>query len=578
MANFCLPKFAADSFKARLKDGTIDPNKLRTMTSAERRAFFNDIVGETNALRVNAEFESKLLLKDQQAGMITWAKNAAGMKEPARRDMIAKIQRLDKVLDPDEADAFLADLVEQRLGLGVTAKEASDIATLSRTLQEKKAASSALSVEDYLSGKKRDASAQEYGDAYVALADYTNELVRKSNGLSIADFTKGGFNNRAKAVGRGIEALGGQAKSITASLDNSSIFNQGWKTLWTNPIIWAKNASQTFVTLAKTVGGKDVMRQMNADIVSRPTYDLMKKAKLAVGTTEEAFPTALPEKIPYAGRIYKASQDAYTGFVHRTRADVFDRTLQLAQKSGVDITDKAQLEAIGAMVNSLTGRGSFGRLEGSAVDAANNLLFAPRFLKSNFDVFLHPVTGAGGSNFVRKQAAINLLKIVAGTAGVLKIAEATLPGSVEWDPRSADFGKIKVGNTRFAVGGGAPAIVTLASRLITGTTKSSTSGNITALRGEDRPFGRDDSFDVLLNFFSNKAAPLPALVRDVLKGEDFNGNPVTPGRAFYNLYAPFPVKTYEELAKDPDSAPDIAAMILSGLGINVMNYGESPKN
>jgi len=40
------------------------------------------------------------------------------------------------------------------------------------------------------------------------------------------------------------------------------------------------------------------------------------------------------------------------------------------------------------------------------------------------------------------------MRAVLGTAAVLTIAKALKPGSVEDDPRSADFGKIKIGNTR----------------------------------------------------------------------------------------------------------------------------------
>ncbi len=44
------------------------------MSSADRHAFFSKIVGEDHAGPVNALFESKLLLKDQQRGLINWAK------------------------------------------------------------------------------------------------------------------------------------------------------------------------------------------------------------------------------------------------------------------------------------------------------------------------------------------------------------------------------------------------------------------------------------------------------------------------------------------------------------------------
>ena len=87
---FCLPKEFSTKFLNSLREGKIIPEKLMDMSSAERRTFFESIVGE-NAQSVNALFESKLLLKDQKRGLVTWAKQITGISEAARRDMLSKI-------------------------------------------------------------------------------------------------------------------------------------------------------------------------------------------------------------------------------------------------------------------------------------------------------------------------------------------------------------------------------------------------------------------------------------------------------------------------------------------------------
>jgi hypothetical protein len=151
------------------------------------------------------------------------------------------------------------------------------------------------------------------------------------------------------------------------------------------------------------------------------------------------------------GRAYKASENAYGGFVHKTRADIFDKYIEIAKKNDVELTDN-ELINIGRLVNALTGRGYLGKLEGAA-ETVNTIFFAPRNLKSHFDVLGGQILTGGaslseikngenkGSNFVRIEAAKNLVKIVAGTALVLLIAKALRPDSVEEDPRSANFGK-----------------------------------------------------------------------------------------------------------------------------------------
>src|ERR1039458_8395658 len=98
----CLPKSLTQAFLTGLKDGTIDPQKLSSMSSEDRNNFLAGIVGKDNASEVNALFESKLLLKDQQAGIINWAKTVAGLKPEVRTDIISKINNLSEALNPTD--------------------------------------------------------------------------------------------------------------------------------------------------------------------------------------------------------------------------------------------------------------------------------------------------------------------------------------------------------------------------------------------------------------------------------------------------------------------------------------------
>lgn len=557
---FCLPKYAAETFKGKIKDGTINPEQLSEMTSKERRDFFTEHFGESNAKNLNAEFESKLLLKNQQQGIINWAKSAAGMKPEIMRDILSKVNKMTEVLQPKEMSRFMEDLAAKKLGMGVTAEEAGKIAELAKKVTDTK------TVMD----KGGDRLA--YGKAKVDFGNYVSDLKNEANKTTLAQKIKSPLET--------VSNIGGFAKSLKASLDNSAIFRQGWKTMFSNPGIWMKNASQSFADIAKTFGGKKVMDEVQAEILSRPTYDLMKKAKLAIGTTEESFPSHLAEKVPVLGKAYQASENAYTGFVYRMRADIFDKYLNIAKKSGVDVSDKAQLESIGKLVNSLTGRGSLGKYE-PAGKALNNLLFSPRFLKSNIDLFTQPFTGAGGSNFVRMQAAKNLLKVGAGTFSVLSLANAIKPGSVEADPRSSDFGKIKVGDSRFDVSGGIGSLITLISRLGTMSSKSSTTGKVNPLNARDKKgnplYGATTGWDVLTNFASGKLAPLPGIGRDILQGKDFNGNKPTLLNEANNLFTPLPIQNYLELKADPNSAGVLPGMISDMLGISVNTYQPTKK-
>ena len=558
---FCLRQEETRKFIEALKNDKIDPEKMAEMSSKERRDFFKEIVGEENAADVNRLFETKLLLKNQQKAMVAWVETTLGERHPAKKDILSRIQRMDKILDAPDRQKFLEDLASHRLGTAVTFDEAKTISELAGKATEMKEKLDAGTLPDRL----------EYGRAQVALNNYVNELKLNAGKMTWAEIKNSPF----KAMGKLAEAVAGNAKAIEASMDNSAIFRQGWKTLWTHPGTWAKNSIASFRHLFKYHGQEEVLNELNADIISRPTYDLMQKAKLDVGVNEEAFPTALPEKIPGLGRVYKASENAYTAFVRKTRADVFDKYIEIAKSTNVDLNDD-ELRSIGKMVNALTGRGDLGALE-QVGKGVNSFFFSPKFFKSQIDVLTQPLTGAGGSAFVRKQAAINLVKIVAGTAAILTIARALKPDSVELDPRSADFGKIKVGNTRFDVTGGMGSIITLAARFATMSSKSSVTGEIRNLNERDEngkiKFGTQRGDDLIADFLENKLSPVAQVALERLKDETRSGDRPTLANQTTSLFTPLPVKTGVELYKDPNSANWLASMILDGLGVAANTYG-----
>ena len=96
----CLPKSITDAFLAKVKTGELTPGKLMDMSSAERREYLKTIVGDTNAEPVNALFESKVLLKNQQTGIINWAREVGGLKPAAMRDVVSKVNRMTNVMRP----------------------------------------------------------------------------------------------------------------------------------------------------------------------------------------------------------------------------------------------------------------------------------------------------------------------------------------------------------------------------------------------------------------------------------------------------------------------------------------------
>lgn len=565
MPKICLPNNLANRFRQALKSGEINPEQLSTISSKERNEFFKNLVGEEYATMTNALFESKLLLKNQQQGLITWAKTVAGLKPEVKKALLDKVERMQNVLTPENEEAFLNDLVNTKLGVTVTDKEAGDISRLAKEATDARTKMEA-SPRRGIDGKPTPQEL-EYGIRTVELNNYVNDLKIKGERVSPLDLL---FNPK-----KAVMEVGGITKSLKSSIDISATLRQGIKTVFSNPVQFAKNAPKQFGDIIRTFQGKEAMDLLNAEIISDPMYELMKKSKLAVGAIEEAFPTRSPEMVPILGKFFKASDAAYSGFLHRMRVDLFKKYIRLAESQGVNINSPKEIESIAKMVNALTGRGHLGGAE-SAANVLNVTMFSPRNLKSHIDVLTAHQFQPGVTPFVRKQAALNLVKTLAGIGGLLATANVLWPGSVEKDSRSADFSKIRIGNTRFDVAGGMGSLVTLVSRLaplLLGQkpiTKSTKTGKVTELNSGK--FGSQTGKDVLFQFMENKASPLFAELLDRLQGETFDGEEPNYKTTLKNLLVPLSVANVWETKDEADRANLLIIMIMDALGIGTNTY------
>lgn len=556
--SFCLPKFASDALLEKFRNKEITPESLVSMTSAERRAMFEQFVGPENAKQVNALLEKKLILKNQQLGIINWAKSITGLKPQVRQNILTKVDRMTEVLSPAEEAKFLEDLVETRLGFNVSVEEAGRLVDFSKDIEAKRQ----KITDDMPNGSTERL---EYGLAKALFKEYVDEL-KLTKSTKLFESIK---NNPKDAV----YDLMGATKSILASLDNSFFGRQGLKVLTTNPSTWSKAFLKSWSDIGKALKGEKPTLAIRADILSRKNAlnGKYESGKYAIDVLrEEAYPSSLPERIPLFGRLFTASQEAYNGAALRMRADLADKFIEQAEKQGIDmLNDKVQAESIGKLVNSMTGRGNIGKLEvfGKEVNAA---LFSVKYLKSNWDFLTAHAFDSSMSKYAKKQASMNLVKTIGVTAGVLALADQLWPGSVDYDPRSANFGKIKIGATRFDVTGGMSSIAVLAARVATGEKKNSTTGKVTSLTSGK--FGSSSRWDELLQFGQNKSSPAAGAVISWMRGKDFKGEKPTLESTAKSLVTPLPIPTWQELTTNPDAADPVVSMILSQLGIGVNTY------
>ena len=593
---FCLPKFAADALLQKMKSGEITPDKLSKMSSEQRREVFS-FLGEEAAVKTNALFESKLLLKNQQQGMITWTKQILGTKSPQYKDMLAKVNRLKEVLSETQLKEFKQDLIKQRLGVKVTKEQAQTLVNMAKEIDVAKAALpkefNTMTQDKFFKQQTPEqvSARMDYGIKTELFKRYAESLNPRAQDLRLGDF------NPIHPI-KTLVNIGAVAKSLKASLDNSFWLNQGIPALF-NPRLapmWLKNFGKSFPDLAQGLLGKDTTLLTKAEIASRPdavngTYA---RQKAALGLrTEEAFPTSIPEKIPVFGRAFKASSQAYTNAALRMRVDILDYHNALARKQGVDLTNPVHAEAIGQIANATSGRGSLGTAEAS-LNAWNNVMFSPRLLMSTFDTLTAHMRSkkVRASPFARKQAAKQLLSMVATYYAVMALFEATDPGSVEFDPRGAHFGQKKIDDNTWVniIGPYRPLVRALATLVPTpdprnptdltklGFYRKTSSGRWTGhtlFPAKSQAYGAYTPLDVAEGFIEGKASPLLSTIMNFWRGEDFSGEPTSLEGQARNLLVPISVDSYitdstSNNSEESDNA--VRNAVISAFGGGVTTY------
>lgn len=344
-------------------------------------------------------------------------------------------------------------------------------------------------------------------------------------------------------VGQGIEEVLNIPRAIMASFDMSAPFRQGAFFVGR-----PKQFIPAFGNMVKNFFSEKSYQGLMEDIQKRPTYALMREKHLPLTSTtspiladrEEKFMSNLAEKIPGIGKIVHASGRAYTGFLNKLRADVFDDLVKNAKNQGLDVTGKVG-DDIAKFVGAATGRGNLGTLEGVAV-ALNSVFFSPRLMASRLNL-LWPGTYMKLDPFVRKEALKSLLTF-AGT-GLSIVGLAKMNGAdVSFDPRSADFGKIKIGNTRYDPWGGFQQYIRIASQLITGKHINSTTGVETTIGEGYKPLTR---MDILQRAIETKEAPVTSFAVSLLKGKNFLGKEIDLKSEIANRFIPMVIQDMADL-------------------------------
>lgn len=385
----------------------------------------------------------------------------------------------------------------------------------------------------------------------------------------------------------------------------SAGFRQSLVTLVTHPAIFWRNWVKTFPAV---VSPKFYDEWMQKTVYDNPMYPLMHKygvpftehgttlQSVPIGHTEESYIGANAaqhlnlREVPGLhglgklgtgpGDLVSATGRGFVGFQNAVRAELFTQLAHTATMLGRDSLDEvipghlgerlSLGQSIARVAGTFTGRGVMPKVVEKRFVTLTSTMFSPRLMASRLNL-LSPVYYAKLDPFARAEALKGARNLVVAVGTMLYVAKL-LGANTTLDPRSSNFGKIKVGNTRVDLTGGFNQYIRLGAQEITRTEISS------AGHRAHVGWGQHDVSDLtnLTKLLRSKQAPVTGFLWDELSGKNFIGQPVKQSDELRGMLVPFAFDDAERANKLSGPGAAIAAAFLSALGLSVQTYKDKP--
>lgn len=290
--------------------------------------------------------------------------------------------------------------------------------------------------------------------------------------------------SRAAKILRGAGDIIDFQRAFKLGFDLPPIFRQGGFVTLSHPILSGKSfkesaeslksplaASKNLVELQERENNKSgaYKRNMNLDLSDMRIQDEFARSSIA-------------ERIPGLSHL----QRWHSNYLTRLRADLYDTMTASMIRSGKPTEAEGQI--VGNAVNAFTGRGSVIEM-GQAAGVLNKVFLAPSWVLSRFKVALgqplwYGLRKHGLQPRARVAVAKEYVRAAASAASIYKLAGLAVAAglaTIENDPRSTDFGEIKIGNTRTNPLFGLTQVYRLIGQLLTGEKKDTETKQIRAV-------------------------------------------------------------------------------------------------
>jgi len=317
---------------------------------------------------------------------------------------------------------------------------------------------------------------------------------------------------------------------------------------------------------------------------------------------EEIFMGNLLEHAPrwtVVAPAVRASERLYVTFLNYLRMTTFAAMAEKLGRNGeVSI---AEATVLANYVNAATGRGWLGKRGELSASALAQVFFSPRFFVSRFQLLLgQPLWTFKAKNAGRARAVIakEYARSLSGMGlfygSILTAAGMLWPGGdedderpfVEFDPRSSDFLKIRIGNTRIDPLMGLSQSAVFLSRLATGERKRTTTGEIIPTREHATlsslfsteepkkvPYGQPHTSDIIWWFQQSKFSPWLSTSLDLLDlGKTKYGKEVTLASEARDFVVPIVLQDAYDAMKDQGMAKGAALTLAAMFGWGLQTY------
>jgi hypothetical protein len=225
-----------------------------------------------------------------------------------------------------------------------------------------------------------------------------------------------------------------------------------------------------------------------------------------------------PEKTPVLGHLVRMGNRNYVETMNSFTQVIWDKLRAQDVINGVEPTEE-QLTLRGKWLMSMSGRPEIGGVVGRRIaPIASGGFFAPRFAVSRFtsSTYLrHLASGDPVAREVGRNTAIAFASLIGTNIAALTLLKLALGDKVEieLDPRSPDWGKGRIGNTRIDLWAGYQQAARFLVQMTLGQYKTQ-AGKIKETK----------RLDTVGRFIRGKENPLVSLISDLYKGKTYEGD------------------------------------------------------